>query len=149
MFYSGSNIYAPGGLFYAHGLGHATSSDGVNWIQDPGNPIFSYDNGVAWRNGRTYTPFVLNQFCGSAALGNTFKMWFTGGSGDTQGVNQAVGYATLSCGLLPVPSVRITPLTLLPCSLIPKCCVLREEHVCKKTKQSRKRHCKTQINTRT
>jgi len=96
LFYSGSNDQIPGGVIYAHGIGHASSSDGINWALDPDNPIFYFEDGVAWRNGRTYTPFVLGSFCGAGSDG-LFKMWFTGGTGDVAGVDQGIGYATLPC----------------------------------------------------
>ncbi len=102
LFYSGSNDQIPGGVLYAHGLGTASSTDGINWTLDPDNPIFYFEDGVAWRNGRTYTPFVLGDFCGQGKE-NVFKMWFTGGTGDVAGVDQGIGYATLPCPTLPPP----------------------------------------------
>jgi hypothetical protein len=94
LFYSGSNVNFNNGLVYAHGLGHAVSIDGVTWVEDysppNANPIFYYNNGKAWRGGRTYTPFVLiDESTGE------WKMWFTGGSDANAGQNQGIGYATL------------------------------------------------------
>jgi hypothetical protein len=94
LFYSGSNVNFNNGLPYAHGIGHATSRDGVTWTEDydtpAGNPVFYYNNGKAWRGGRTYTPFVLiDKETGE------WKMWFTGGSDANAGQNQGIGYATL------------------------------------------------------
>jgi hypothetical protein len=88
MYYSGSNQLL-NGLNYAHGIGHAISREGVTWATDANNPIFYYNNGVAWRSGRSYTPFVLQ-----VVANGTAQMWFSGGSGTVAGVNQSIGYAT-------------------------------------------------------
>lgn len=99
LFYSGSNdnIDPDTTVPYAHGIGHASSADGINWALDSDNPIFIYSDGIAWRNTRTYTPFVLfGKFC-SKHCNCLAKMWFTGGAGLTPGENQAIGYATLPC----------------------------------------------------
>jgi hypothetical protein len=93
MFYSGSNQNFTDGLAYAHGIGHAISRDGVTWSRDWENPIFYYNNGVAWRSGRTYTPFVLYGNFGSTGP-KIWKMWFSGGNGSVAGVDQGIGYAT-------------------------------------------------------
>ena len=96
-FYSGSNGQPIGsdGNTTAHGIGHAYSTDGINWTLDADNPIFYILDGVTWRNNRTYTPDVIyGPFCD--ASGCVAKMWFTGAdSSDTR----AIGFATL-----PVPS---------------------------------------------
>lgn len=59
----------------------------MTWSIDWKNPVFYYNNGVQYRSGRSYTPFVLN-FNGSLV------MWFTGGSTEFYGQNQSIGYAT-------------------------------------------------------
>lgn len=112
LFYSGSNatIDPATTVSYAHGIGHASSNDGVNWIKDSDNPIFIFSDGVEWRNSRTYTPFVLyddfknvrqrNSTSSSQnpnCLANFLKMWFGGGMGTTIGKNQGIGYATWPC----------------------------------------------------
>ncbi len=98
MFYSGSNDVLPGGVVYAHGLGHATSSNLVTWKIDPSNPIFYYQQDASWRNGRVYTPFVLPGSCNAInPREHLFKMWFTGGTGTTAGIDQGIGYATIPC----------------------------------------------------
>jgi len=94
MYYSGSNLNFTDGVVYAHGIGHATSRDGVTWSLDASNPTFYYNNGVAWRNSRTYTPFVLLGTFGGGPL--VWKMWFSGGSGTSAGVNMGIGYATMA-----------------------------------------------------
>lgn len=97
MFYSGANGQPIGsdGNTNAHGIGHASSTDGINWTLDTGNPIFYILDGVAWRNNRTYTPSVIfYPFCSNGNSSNVAKMWFSGAnSSDTK----AIGYATLPC----------------------------------------------------
>jgi len=89
MWYSGSG--PSGGA--NQGIGYATSSDGLTWTKDPGNPLFSIYQGVAWRNNRCYTPSVLyspTRFDGHGA-GAVYKMWFTGEASATS--NRTIGYA--------------------------------------------------------
>lgn len=95
MLYSGSNdkIDPATTIQYAHGIGAATSSDGITWTKDAANPVFSYKDNVAWRNSRTYTPAVLRSLDGSC-----LQMWFVGGTGTLAGANQGIGLAT-ECGL--------------------------------------------------
>jgi hypothetical protein len=112
MFYSGSNQFIDPAttVVYAHGLGHASSTDGINWTRDPDNPIFIYSDGVAWRNSRSYTPFVLfKPFCTLQSCFSPAKMWFTGGTGTVAGIDQGIGYATLPCPPI-IPSItRLNP----------------------------------------
>ncbi|WP_115703569.1 hypothetical protein [Legionella sainthelensi] len=91
MFYSGSDgIPDLCGNSTAHGIGHATSSDGVHWAKDT-SPIFYIDE-KEWRICRTYTPFVLYfPYCQNGAVA---KMWFTGANIIDQ---KAIGYATIPC----------------------------------------------------
>jgi hypothetical protein len=95
MFYSGSNdtIDPLTTIPYAHGIGHATSVDGITWTVDL-NPIFIYSDGQPWRNTRTYTPSVLFECVDSSCTQCIWKMWFVGGTGLTTGINQGIGYAT-------------------------------------------------------
>ena len=62
-----------------HGIGYASSVDGINWDRDASNPIFHMDDGVAWRTERTYCPMVIDD-----------QMWFSGK--DAGGV-YTIGYA--------------------------------------------------------
>jgi len=76
-----------------HGIGYATSSDGIHWTKDAGNPILHKTDtgypGYPWRNKRTYTPMVIDD--GSGIM----KMYFSGESSDptlsADGV--VIGYA--------------------------------------------------------
>jgi hypothetical protein len=121
MYYSGSNSNPTSGVPHADGIGHATSADGIYWVKDPLNPILSstrnpwatgcFDSphkpmfqnpdstipfSTSWRNTRTYAPSVLYKHFSSSEKPEKhfFKMWFTGGSGDILGQNEAIGYAT-------------------------------------------------------
>jgi len=98
MFYCGSNdnIDHYTTINYAHGIGHASSPDGINWTRDPDNPIFIYSDGVPWRDTRTYTPSVIFDTFSTDSCQPFFgKMWFDGGTGLIAGVDQGIGYATL------------------------------------------------------
>jgi len=79
----------------SEGIGYATSTDGLAWTKSITNPFMSKNDGVAWRNNRTYTPSVIKD-------GNDYKMWFTGKDNATG--NYAIGYATLAG---PVPPATI------------------------------------------
>jgi hypothetical protein len=68
-----------------HGIGYATSPDGIHWIRDGGNPIFHKGDGVGWRDSRTYCPAVLKD-------GSSYKMWLAGKDGETG--DYSIGYAT-------------------------------------------------------
>ncbi len=85
MWYSGGNNAMN------HGIGYATSLDGINWIKDTSNPIFYKDDGITWRDNRTYTPSVIKD-------GSNYKMWFTGK--DIANGDYSIGYAT---GAPPLP----------------------------------------------
>jgi hypothetical protein len=92
MYFTGSNQNFLNGIPYAHGIGHAVSRDGVTWAVDWSNPVFYYNNGQLWRSGRTYAPCVLFN---PLDMLKKWKMWFSGGIGDTAGILQGIGYATM------------------------------------------------------
>ena len=71
--------YSGGESSMDKGIGFATSTDGLTWTRDDENPLFGKDDGVAWRDKRTYTPVVIDD-----------QMWFTGVS---SGGVYAIGYA--------------------------------------------------------
>ncbi len=85
--------YSGGAGTMNHGIGYATSSDGIHWIQDGDNPIFHKDDGVGWRDSRTYCPAVLRD-------GSSYKMWFAGR--DTETGDYSIGYATAAPPLIEV-----------------------------------------------
>jgi hypothetical protein len=93
-------MWYSGGILESHeGIGCATSTDGLNWIKSPSNPIFSIFDGVAWRNGgrpaRTYTPWVLFDPLRFSGHGDRvcFKFWMSGSpASDPDNLN--IGYAT-------------------------------------------------------
>ncbi len=73
-----------------HGIGYATSPDGINWTRDANNPIFHKDDtsypGYPWRQNRTYCPMVIKD-------GSSYKMWFAGKDKKISG-DYSIGYAT-------------------------------------------------------
>ena len=85
-----------GGINSSHeGIGCASSSDGLTWTKYSGNPIFSIFDGVAWRDSRTYNPWVLvdpNRFSGHGDS-VCFKLWLTGAP-LTNSADIAIGYGT-------------------------------------------------------
>lgn len=86
------NMWYCGGCEFSlnNGIGYASSTDGINWVKDAGNPIFHNSDGVDWRNDRTYTPMVI---------GN--EMWFTGKDAATG--HYTIGYA-VGGGGMPSPN---------------------------------------------
>jgi len=56
----------PGGL--THKIGYATSSDGIHWTKDPGNPVFEMSE--PWTNN-IISPNVMRD-------GSEYHMWFSG-----------------------------------------------------------------------
>ena len=53
-------------------IGHATSSDGIDWIKDPANPVVPKGDNGSWDAHGTWDPFVLYE-------DGKFKMWYGGG----------------------------------------------------------------------
>jgi hypothetical protein len=81
-----------GGPNTKYGIGYATSPDGIFWQKSPGNPIFHKNDGISWRNLRTYTPWVLYDAASFSGHGDAYhyKMWFNGTSVSD---NYSIGYA--------------------------------------------------------
>ncbi|MFC2050667.1 hypothetical protein ACFLTN_05775 [Chloroflexota bacterium] len=80
---SGSwQMWYGGGTGTNHGIGYATSPDGISWTKHPGNPIFHKNDGIPWRNDRTYTPWVVYDVANFSGHGDAYpyKMWFSGRS---------------------------------------------------------------------
>jgi len=93
---SGSwHMWYCGGPNTKYGIGYATSPDGISWQKSPGNPIFHKDDGISWRNLRTYTPWVLYDAAGFSGHGDAYnyKMWLNGTSTDGK---YSIGYAYVS-----------------------------------------------------
>jgi hypothetical protein len=89
-----------GGPNTKYGIGYATSPDGIFWQKSPGNPIFHKNDGIPWRNDRTYTPWVVYDaanFSGHGDVCTSYKMWFTGvwfnGDNNNQVRKYSIGYA--------------------------------------------------------
>ena len=100
MWYTGTNgITYPGGA-----VGFAVSSDGINWVKYPGNPVITPS---ALGNDLKYiaAPYVIS-------LKLTYNMWYTAKSGASPNVNTIV-YATSFDGIhwSKWPSPVLTPST--------------------------------------
>ncbi|OQY22599.1 MAG: hypothetical protein B6I35_05675 [Anaerolineaceae bacterium 4572_32.2] len=79
-----------------HGIGYAVSTDGQHWTKSADNPTLYKDDGLPWRDDRTYTPRVLyssSRFDGHGTPEH-YKMWFTGK--DSALGNYTIGYAVLN-----------------------------------------------------
>jgi hypothetical protein len=81
--------YSSGALSNDSAIGMAASMDGQTFTKDDGNPIFSIDDVIAWRDDRTYTPRLIRD-------GTLWRMYLTGRS---SGGVYSVGLAT-KCGSL-------------------------------------------------
>jgi hypothetical protein len=89
-------------MFYGSGgsgeaaIGVAFSTDGQNFTKSSSNPIFSTNGSPpAWRNDRTYTPYVMQD-------GTGWRMYYSGRNGST-GV-YSVGFTDLNA---PPPTTAI------------------------------------------
>jgi len=71
-------------------IGHATSSDGINWTKDK-NPVLGTGVVGEWDSRGVFAPSVLLR-------DDVFHMWFTGYSGD--GIFQSIGHATSTDGIM-------------------------------------------------
>jgi predicted GH43/DUF377 family glycosyl hydrolase len=81
MWYSGTN----GATYPGGAIGLATSSDGINWVKDPENPVVKP---TELGNDQKYiaAPYVIR-------LNLTYNMWYTGKSNASPNVNKIL-YAT-------------------------------------------------------
>ena len=89
--------YSSGKTDNNQGIGIAYSVDGINFTKSSSNPIFSIDNGVAWRNVRNYNGYIMID-------DGLWRMYY-------QGTNAAGFYAigmANSEGPLPVELVSFT-----------------------------------------
>jgi len=90
-------MYYGSGVVNNQGIGVAFSTDGQNFTKSSSNPIFSTSGAPAWRNDRTYTPYVIPD-------GMSWIMYYTGRS--TPAGVYAIGYA-LPTALSPTGSITI------------------------------------------
>jgi predicted GH43/DUF377 family glycosyl hydrolase len=65
------------------GIGHATSTDGLDWVMDQANPVINMGTEGAWDDEYILSGAVIHD-------GSAFHMWYTGSGGD----GEHVGYAT-------------------------------------------------------
>ncbi len=73
-------------------IGHATSTDGIQWTKDPANPVIAFGDSGVWDDRETWDPFVIYE-------DGLFKMWYGGttmlnGKRDFQ-----IGYASSKDGI--------------------------------------------------
>jgi len=88
------HLYYEGGLTGCRDLqiGHASSSDGLNWVKDPENPVLRPGKAGEWDEGATWDPFVIYE-------DGLFKMWYGGErKGVKQGWDYQCGYAVSKDG---------------------------------------------------
>jgi predicted GH43/DUF377 family glycosyl hydrolase len=52
-------------------IGLATSSDGITWTKDPGNPVFTKGSGGKFDESHVTGPHIIKE-------GNTYYMWYSG-----------------------------------------------------------------------
>ncbi|MCK5527117.1 MAG: hypothetical protein KAJ05_08205, partial [Candidatus Latescibacteria bacterium] len=65
-------------------IGHATSSDGVTWDKDAGNPVLDVGASGAWDDASLSSPDVLHD-------GSIYRMFYTGYDGDQTSIGYAMG----------------------------------------------------------
>ena len=68
-------------------IGHATSSDGVEWAMDPANPVLRSGEPGEWDDWGLSGVAVIHD-------GTQFHMWYTGWHGDVTDNSFRAGYAT-------------------------------------------------------
>lgn len=89
-------MWYSGGIMASHeGIGCASSIDGINWTKFAGNPVFSINDGVTWRNARTYNPWVLFDPFRFNGHGDSvcYKFWMSGAPTSASS-DISIGYAT-------------------------------------------------------
>jgi predicted GH43/DUF377 family glycosyl hydrolase len=77
MWYLGRSTTTPGRI------GYATSSDGINWVKHPNNPILTTGQSGAWDDNSVAHPRVI-------IIADTMRMWYAGNDGN----NARIGLAT-------------------------------------------------------
>jgi predicted GH43/DUF377 family glycosyl hydrolase len=78
------HLYYEGGLTGCGDLqiGHATSTDGLNWTKDPANPVLRPGKVGDWDEAATWDPFIIYE-------DGLFKMWYGG---------ERAGHRDFQCG---------------------------------------------------
>lgn len=88
------------------GLGFAFSPNGLNWVKGSfSNPLMHINDGAAWRESTTFTPFLVaekNKFSGFGEAVRV-KIWFSG-SEEVVGLHPeekfGIGYAVLTAEVI-------------------------------------------------
>jgi hypothetical protein len=92
------SVTAPGSLemwYTGYGLtgihiGHASSSNGVNWTRDPANPVFRAADSPAWDSGAVFAASAL-PVPGATTGQVAYRMWYTGSANSVYRVGLAEG----------------------------------------------------------
>lgn len=63
-------------------IGHVTSTDGLNWVKDPQNPVLGPGKPGEWDDGGVWDPYVIYE-------DGLFKMWYGG---------ERIGHKSFQCG---------------------------------------------------
>jgi hypothetical protein len=87
--------YGSGGPGSNEAMGVAFSTDGQNFTKSSSNPLFSISGAPAWRNERTYTPYVMQD-------GKGWRMYYSGRNSPT-GV-YSIGFTNLN-GSMAIPTM--------------------------------------------
>lgn len=74
-------------------IGHVTSTDGISWTRDTGNPVIDIGPDSTWDDRHVSYPYVMLE-------GSEYKMWYEGNDGK----HSRIGYATAP---IPEPSTII------------------------------------------
>ena len=78
--------YSGGSAPFRWKIGHATSTDGINWTKDPENPVLSIGSSGTWDSGSVACMSVLD------ISGTKYEMWYFGSN---IGVSSCIGHAEL------------------------------------------------------
>jgi predicted GH43/DUF377 family glycosyl hydrolase len=86
VYFDGSNFHMwyTGVKVDSNKIGYAISSDGINWIKNPANPVLDVGLPGTWDDYRVNTPSVIFD-------GSLYRMWFSGHDGSYP----RIGYAEL------------------------------------------------------
>lgn len=89
------------------GVGFALSATGLVWIKGSfSDPLMHINDGVAWRESKTYTPFIVADKDSFSGFGEAVrvKMWFSGAKEIVNAhpvENFGIGYAVLTAEVAP------------------------------------------------